>query len=248
MALNTRIRGQQINLADEAIDVTADSIAFKDADGAIKVEAVDDLVTALAGTGLANDSSTLKVDLNELSDVAINVGADYLAFIDNDDNVTKKESIVDLVTAMAGDGLSTDADGVLDVEVDDSTIEISGDAIQVKDGGITEPKLAMNNAPADGKVIAWNAGGSYMEWVDPDVNAVQNADIQVENESANCNGVTTDFTLDNTPVANSVQVFLNGLLQEEGSGKDYTLSGTTVSFATAPETGDILIIHYIISD
>lgn len=147
----------------------------------------------------------------------------------------------------AGDGLSDDGADNLKVNVDDASIEIDTDILRIKDDGVTEPKLAMNNAPADKKVIAWNVSG-YMEWVDPDVDAVSNTDIAVENESANCNGATTNFTIDNTPIANSVQVFLNGLLQEEGSGKDYTLTGTTVAFAIAPETNDILIIHYIIED
>jgi len=145
----------------------------------------------------------------------------------------------------AGAGLVDDGSDNLAVNVDDATIEIaSGNIVAVKDGGITEAKLAMNNSPSAGNVITWNAG-AYMEWVDPDVNSVVESDIKFENESANCNGVTTDFILDSTPVANSVQVYLNGLLQESGSGKDYTLSGTTVSFAVAPETANTLLIHYI---
>ena len=71
------------------------------------------------------------------------------------------------------------------------------------------------------------------------------SDILFENESANCDGVTVAFTLASTPITNSVQVYLNGLLQEAGAGEDYTLAGTTVTFTTAPITGDILLIHYI---
>ena len=82
------------------------------------------------------------------------------------------------------------------------------------------------------------------------LDAVQTApliesDILFENESANCDGVTVAFTLASTPITNSVQVYLNGLLQEAGAGEDYTLAGTTVTFTTAPITGDILLIHYI---
>ena len=74
---------------------------------------------------------------------------------------------------------------------------------------------------------------------------IQEAEVKFEDESANCNGSTVAFTLGSSPVTNSVQVFLNGLLQQAGSGKDYTLAGTTVTFATAPASGDILLIHYI---
>lgn len=46
-------------------------------------------------------------------------------------------------------------------------------------------------------------------------------------------GINKDFDLDNTPIAESVQVYLNGMLQEQGS--DYTISGNTISFTEAPE-------------
>ena len=41
----------------------------------------------------------------------------------------------------AGDGLVEDSDGNLEVNVDDSTIEIDTDVVQVKDDGITDAKL-----------------------------------------------------------------------------------------------------------
>lgn len=47
-----------------------------------------------------------------------------------------------LAATVAGDGLSGGAGAALAVEVDDSTIEISNGALQVKDGGITAVKLA----------------------------------------------------------------------------------------------------------
>ena len=182
-------------LTAAVIDVAADEIAIVDAtDASTKKEAIADVVTAIAGVGLAASSGVLALDLNELSAVVVDVSADSIAIIDATDSSSKKEAIADLVSGIAGSGLTASA-GVLSVDsITDNIVE---------------------------------------------------ADIQVENESANCNGVTVAFTLSNTPVANSLQVFLRGLLQEEGSGKDYTYAGTTVTFATAPLTNDILLIHYI---
>lgn len=157
----------------------------------------DDVATGLAGIGLAASSGVLALDLDELTAAVVDVSADSIAIIDATDGSSKKESIADLATAMAGSGI-TATNGVL-----------SADAV------------------AD--------------------NIVE-ADIKLEDESANCNGVTVAFTLASTPIANSVQVFLNGLIQQSGSGKDYTLAGTTVTFVTAPETGDILLIHYTVND
>lgn len=214
-----------------------------------------------------------------------------------------------IADAVAGNGLVWSTDDVLAVNVDDSSIEISGDAIQVKASGITNAMLAgsiaddklvedyIKTSEVDGTTIEFDGGSlnvvaggidttqlaadavdgtkiaddsigaehinagaesagyvlttdavgglSWTSKTSVSEDYIQEAEILFEDESANCNGVTTDFTLDSSPVSNSVQVFLNGLLQQEGSGKDYTLSGTTVSFAVAPASGDILLIHYI---
>ena len=72
----------------------------------------DDVASALAGVGLSAASGVMALDLNELSAAAVAVAADSIAFIDATDDSTKKESIADLVTAMAGAGL-TATNGVL---------------------------------------------------------------------------------------------------------------------------------------
>ena len=57
-----------------------------------------------------------KVDLNDLAAAAVDVANDSIAIVDaNDSNGTKKESIVDLVSAMAGAGL-TATNGVLSTD------------------------------------------------------------------------------------------------------------------------------------
>ena len=96
-------------------------------DNSTKKEAVADLASLFAGTGLAATASEMSVDLNELGAAAdINVGADSIAIIDADDsNASKKETIADLMTAVAGDGLAASS-GVLAVGVDDSSIETNG--------------------------------------------------------------------------------------------------------------------------
>ena len=259
MALNTSIRGLQIRdaffgngIKRNAGDGDIAELALK-ASAGLKIDTAELAVEPndFAGNGLADDGSdNLKLDINGLSDTGIDVANDFFAFDDATDSESKKESVADFVDAIAGNGLTTDSDGVLDINVDDSTVEIDTDTLRVKDEGITAPKLDIVNAEADGKVLSWSAGDGQMKWIDPDVDAVQNDDITKENLSSEIDesGYAGEHTLSNTPVANSVQVFLNGLMQEEGSGKDYTLDGTTVTFSTQPESGDILIVHYIVSD
>lgn len=58
------------------------------------------------------------------------------------------------------------------------------------------------------------------------------------------NGVNTTFTLANTPIAGSEHIYRNGVLQESGAGNDYTISGATITYLTAPLTGDKLRVTY----
>lgn len=101
-------------LTAAVVNVANDSIAIIDADGSngSKKEAIADLITAIAGVGLAAASGVLALDLHELSTATVNVANDFIAIIDADDNSSKKESITDLVSGMAGSGL-TATNGVL---------------------------------------------------------------------------------------------------------------------------------------
>ena len=62
--------------------------------------------------------------------------------------------------------------------------------------------------------------------------------------SGSVNGSNTSFTLANSPVSGTEQVFLNGMLQHQGVGNDYTISGDTITFATAPDAGWKLFVNY----
>jgi len=68
--------------------------------------------------------------------------------------------------------------------------------------------------------------------------------VDKEIPSGAINGSNTSFTLANTPASGSEHVYLNGILQESGGGNDYTISGTTITMATAPLTGEKLRVSY----
>jgi len=109
----------------------------------------------------------------------------------------------------------------LQVGVDNTTIEINTNALRVKPGGIGETQLG---------------AGTYLRKVDK---------ITRETPAGTINGSNTTFTLANTPVVGSEEVFLNGILQEPGAGNDYTISGGTITYLTAPATGDRLRVSYM---
>jgi hypothetical protein len=68
--------------------------------------------------------------------------------------------------------------------------------------------------------------------------------VDRETPSGSVNGSNTSYTLANTPVSGSEHVYLNGLLQEPGAGNDYTISGGTITYLTAPLTGDKIRVSY----
>lgn len=113
-------------VTDTAVAVASDSFYFKDADGLVKSDTISDLVGLVAGVGISAASGVMALDLNELAAADINVANDSIAIIDADDsNGSKKESIADLVTAMAGAGL-TASNGVL--STDAGAVTSFGDA------------------------------------------------------------------------------------------------------------------------
>ena len=60
-------------------------------------------------------------------------------------------------------------------------------------------------------------------------------------------GSDVDFTLANTPLTGKVSVYLNGMKQEPGIGKDFTISGSTITFNEAVEDEDLVIADYYIA-
>jgi hypothetical protein len=68
--------------------------------------------------------------------------------------------------------------------------------------------------------------------------------VDSETPSGSINGSNTTFTLANTPIAGTVKLFLNGQRLNAGAGNDYTISSATITMATAPVSGDVLIADY----
>lgn len=85
---------------------------------------------------------------------------------------------------------------------------------------------------------------SYLSSAPGSGGAVYNP-VYAEVPSGTINGSNTVFTLAGTPSpSSSLQLYLNGQLQEEGVGNDYTLSGQTITFAAGPLTGSVLLAFY----
>jgi hypothetical protein len=68
-----------------------------------------------------------------------------------------------------------------------------------------------------------------------------------ETPSGTINGSNDTFTLAASPISGKEQIFVNGILQDSGSGNDYVLTGASIVFETAsiPATGSKIRVSYL---
>lgn len=89
----------------------------------------------------------------------------------------------------------------------------------------------------DGSLLVPGSGGSAPP-PPPSAGAIYHGETPV----GAINGSNTTFTLTYVPVAGTLQVFLNGILQL--GGVNYTLTGQTITFTNPPQSDDWLGVNY----
>ena len=106
-------------------------------------------------------------------------------------------------------------------------------------------ELPAATAPDGSELMEIVQGGINKRLTLDDLPGGASAADDVDNEvpSGTINGSNTAFTLANTPISGSVKIYLNGI-RFKGGGVDYSISGTTVTFVTAPATGDSILADY----
>lgn len=109
---------------------------------------------------------------------------------------------------------------------------------QIRSGTISNSQVAENAEIALSKI----AGGTQLNNRVTDLES--DAFVTREVPSGSVNGSNVTFTLANTPVAGSEQVYLNGLLQDPGAGNSYTIAGGVITFLSAPLSGDEIHVSY----
>ena len=176
--------------AGDGITVNADSISTNDSaivltalSGYVANQHIDHTsVSITAGNGLSGGGDisatrSIALDLNELTAATVDVANDSVAIIDATDNSSKKESIADLVSAIAGSGLNS-TNGVL------TTTGFSGD-IQSIDVGATGVDILQGSETLGNGTIRYYIrsidGGTYTNatesgnviTIDGDINAIR---------------------------------------------------------------------------
>lgn len=258
---------------DEDADVTGSTFVFvqegtvnedtqwvltSDNDITVGTASGDDIVFTQFGAGnsYTADEVTLQLVGSQFSIKNGGVGTNQLAAdaVTNAklaDNAVQQENLADnsVGTAEIINGNVTDAklasDSVTTIKILDlnvTTGKLAADAV-------TNAKLADNAVQQEN--IADNSVGTA-EIIDANVttaklaaNAVTGGKISFINQTVTgtVDGVNDDFTLSAAPTAASLIVWVNGLRQRPTT--DYTLSGTTITFTTPPETGDTIAVFGI---
>lgn len=141
------------NYASSSLLNNADEAAFKAAvnlEIGVDVQAYDAQLADIAGLSVADgniivgDGSNFVAESGATARTSLGLGtSDNVQFA----QITGSAIALTNASGIAGEGLDDNA-GVLDVSVDGSSIEISSNSLQVKDGGITNDMLAGSIANA----------------------------------------------------------------------------------------------------
>lgn len=156
--------------------------------------------------------------------------------------VTGNRILLKNQTAPAENGLYTvNASGeptrALDMDVWD---EVPGAWLTVQQGTAGADTIWLSTADTGGTLNT-----TAITWVQIQTTGLVNANfVDKEVPTGAINGSNVTYTLANTPTAGSEHVYLNGVLQESGSGNDYTISSATITYLTAPLTGEKIRCSY----
>ena len=121
----------------------------------------------------------------------------------------------------------------------DAWAEVPGAFFAVTEGTTYADTLWLCTANAGGTL---NTTAITFQQIPSSAGLTNSSFVDKETPSGAMNGSNVTFTLANTPVLNSEHLYLNGMLID--AGDDYTISGTTITMATAPLSTDKLRSSY----
>jgi len=125
-------------------------------------------------------------------------------------------------------------------QVDNVTLEYGAGTLHIKDSGVVAAKIA-DDAVGKAKLNSDVAGNGIKQEVDGALSVDFAKEVFIATQGQ------TVFTLANTPVLGSEDVFLNGLLQVGGVDLDYTISGAVITFAGTPalHVNEVVVVKYL---
>lgn len=150
--------------------------------------------------------------------------------------LTKTGSTIDVVSGNGG--IVANANDIT-LTLDGATLAVGVSGLKISDSGVDTLQLA-DNAVTAAKIPTSVAGAG----IAGGGGTALSLDCVRETPSGTVNGVNADFTVTTAPApAASLLVFVDSVLQK-GGGTNYSITGTTITFVAAPETGAVLDCWY----
>ena len=266
--------------ARSAISASGD-LSYNSSTGVISfTNDAGDIESVTAGVGLSGGGSSgavsLAVDLSELTDMTANVDntEDELIILDNGADRRKLISEIplsafdndagfgtgsgDISSVVAGSGLTggaTSGDATLNVNVDDSSLEISSDTVQVKAAGVTNAMLAgsiANSKLANSSITVTDGSNSTATSLGGTITFSAGEGIDVAESSGTVTYSAEDATTSNKGVASfssdnfavssgAVTIKNGGVANAELANSAITLNGSSVSLggSLSLDTGSV---------
>ncbi len=206
--------------------------------GLTKTDETVDVVAATSG-GLTANANDITINLDTNS--GLNLGADGIS-VGAGSGLAASSGDVNVGAATSG-GITVNADDI-EVNLDGSTLALGASGLSLADGA--SATLFVGQGASD---TTYNAVGGDLTM---DASAaftiadsyVTDTWVTRETPTGTVNGSNADFTMAATPLSNTDCIYLNGILQNTGGANDYTLSGAIITFNTAPESGDVILVNY----
>jgi hypothetical protein len=258
-------------LASAVVDVANDAIAIADAtDGITKQESIADLMTAVVagsngltatsgvlavntGTGLELDTDTVRIAASAAGDGLTGGGGSALS-VNVGTGLEINTDTVRIATTAAGVGLSGGGGSALAVDLNEVAtvaIDVANDGIAFTDNSDSDATkkstIALLVAAIAGTGITASGGQLSADSV---ADQIGEADFVKSVQTGLTGTLMATFSGSAAVVPNSVQVYLNGMLQELGGSEDYTINDATgvVTFVVAVEAADVITLMGVLNN
>lgn len=200
-------------------------------------ETVDVVATTSGGLTVNADDIGINLDTNS----GLNLGAGGIS-VGAGSGLAASGGDINVGAATSG-GITVNADDI-QVDLDGTTLALGAGGLSLADGA--SASLLVGQGASD---TTYNAVGGDVT-MDASANFtiadayVTDTFVYREAPTGTINGSNADFTMAATPLSNTECVHLNGVLQNAGGANDYTLAGAVITFGSAPETGDVVLVNY----
>lgn len=195
----------------------------------------EDTNTQIDTTSLSSRIDANVTDIDNVRDSIPDYETDPIVGVIN--GIVKADGMGNISAAVAGiDYLVTEADGSITNE----------GSLTVKAGTSTTSVISSNTSGSTDVTLIAGTNITLSESGNNITIAASGSSVPTfvygETPTGTVNGTNGAFTTSNTPTSGTVRVYLNGLRQTPTT--DYSVSTNTITFTTAPLTGDVIIVDY----